>query len=290
MNNTDKNILISAIVPIYKGNKYIEEIVHMYERNVQNTKLAESEYVELIFVNDYPEEKLTRCQTLCPRLLIRYMETRKNYGIHGARIRGIHFANGKYIHMLDQDDRIEDNYLASQLLHIDGMPAVVCNGINKSRYTSSSIYNRTDYPIKKCNDLRGIIIAGSPFVSPGQVLIEKNAISDYWRTHRMKKNGYDDLLLWILFLSSGKKFATNEEIIYYHSYNGKNVSANNLGMGLSSLEMVEHLKRAHCLSPYGRSLLRRRMIYKQKKVLMKRPELAELLVLDINILKAVWGY
>ena len=53
-----ENVDISVAIPIYKGKKYIASIIEMLEANqkelIQNER---KEKIEVIFVNDYPNEK-----------------------------------------------------------------------------------------------------------------------------------------------------------------------------------------------------------------------------------------
>lgn len=53
-----ENVDISVAIPIYKGKKYIAPIIEMLESNqkvlIQNGR---KEKIEIIFVNDYPDEK-----------------------------------------------------------------------------------------------------------------------------------------------------------------------------------------------------------------------------------------
>lgn len=45
---------ISIIVPLYKGQKYIEKVLNMIRGNNRNAKFL----TEVIFVNDFPSETI----------------------------------------------------------------------------------------------------------------------------------------------------------------------------------------------------------------------------------------
>ena len=49
---------ISVIIPVYRGQKYCQRILDMMERNCLFENLYEKCSVEVIFVNDYPEERI----------------------------------------------------------------------------------------------------------------------------------------------------------------------------------------------------------------------------------------
>lgn len=86
-------------------------------------------------------------------------------------------------------------------------------------------------------------------VSPGQCLIKKTAIPNEWLEYTTKNNGSDDLLLWVIMLSRGKKFVINKNPIYTHKYTGANLSDNIPEMRKSSLEIAEYLENIVDIDP-----------------------------------------
>ena len=103
---------VSVIIPIYKGNGYIESLLNKIEKNYQESQKE----IEVIFVNDYPDEEIiVGSQHDFP---IRIINNEMNQGIHQTRINGLKKAIGKYILFLDQDDEISDFFIKSQLEHI----------------------------------------------------------------------------------------------------------------------------------------------------------------------------
>ena len=103
---------VSIIIPIYKGNGYIESLLNKIEKNYQGSQKE----IEVIFVNDYPDEEIiVGSQHDFP---IRIINNEMNQGIHQTRINGLKKAVGKYILFLDQDDEISDFFIKSQLEHI----------------------------------------------------------------------------------------------------------------------------------------------------------------------------
>ena len=96
---------ISVIVPVYNGEKFIEECI----KNVLNQTLEE---FELIIINDGSTDNTL---DICKRnseidKKIRIIN-QENKGVSSARNKGIEQSNGEYICFVDCDDKIEDNYL-----------------------------------------------------------------------------------------------------------------------------------------------------------------------------------
>lgn len=98
--------MYSVIVPIYYGRKYIKTLINMVEKNAAKVNGE----IALLFVVDSLEEDI---KDLCKseKIKIQIIQNKKNQGIHYSRVQGINQANGKYILMLDQDNKISDNFL-----------------------------------------------------------------------------------------------------------------------------------------------------------------------------------
>ena len=117
---------VSVIIPIYKGNGYIESLLNKIEKNYQESQKE----IEVIFVNDYPDEEIiVGSQHDFP---IRIINNEMNQGIHQTRINGLKKALGKYILFLDQDDEISDFYIKRQLEHIGDADLCIANCIMES--------------------------------------------------------------------------------------------------------------------------------------------------------------
>ena len=125
---------VSVIIPIYKGNGYIESLLNKIEKNYQESQKE----IEVIFVNDYPDEEIiVGSQHDFP---IRIINNEMNQGIHQTRINGLKKALGKYILFLDQDDEISDFFIKSQLEHIEDADLCIANGIMESENGKCLIY------------------------------------------------------------------------------------------------------------------------------------------------------
>lgn len=98
----EHKIDISVVVPFYKGNAYINELVENVTRTALTLSHQWGASMEILIVNDSPwvPVELT-AQTHLP---VRILPNEKNLGIHGSRIHGIREARGEYIQLLDQDD------------------------------------------------------------------------------------------------------------------------------------------------------------------------------------------
>lgn len=230
---------VSIIVPIYHGQKYIEGLIKQAE--AEKELLEPEDSVELMLVNDAPDDPLP-INYYSELIDITVLNTGCNRGIQGARVYGIERCSGQYVHMLDQDDRVEPEFLRSQLNEIEEYDASVCRAIHDKK----QVYTDTR-PFESVSSLEYMLGQGDAIVSPGQVLIKKESISRTWKENLLKYNGADDWFLWICMLAEGKRFARNDKILFEHVVDGENSSWQSEKMMRSEQEAVEVLRREHVL-------------------------------------------
>lgn len=232
--------MFSIIVPVFHGTQYIDDLIRQSEECCR--RLAHEDSVELVLVNDDPLEVLSK-DLESDLIRIITLDTDINRGIHGARVRGLEVCTGDYVLFLDQDDRIAPGYFSSQRECIGHYDGVVCQVIHeKKRY-----YN-TDRPFEQIMTKEYMMMNGCPVVSPGQVMLRKEAIPDIWKKEILTKNGADDFLLWLCMVSLGSTFALNEKILFEHIVQYENASWNSYNMMCSETEMMHILKEKHLFS------------------------------------------
>lgn len=237
---------ISVIVPFYKGHKYVSGLLYDL---VEATKSADLT-VEVLFINDNPEEKIT-IEDNCEGFCVNVINSEINRGIHGARVYGLSLASGDYVLFLDQDDRIFPDFFLKQFSVLGEGEAVVCNAYERGRKKYGKHCD-----IKNVNDLNGLLECGNPIISPGQVIIKKDAIPFLWRENVIAQNGADDWLLWILFLNEGHRFELNKEVLFEHTVDGNNASTNEKMMSRSEKELLHICLENHVLSRENEDRLR----------------------------------
>ena len=221
---------ISIIVPIYYGEKYIPKIIQQIEDC--KSRLNEEDYLELLFVNDAPDAPLSQ-DLKSDAVHLTVINTDKNIGIHGARVKGLKKCHGEYVLFLDQDDRIYPEYFYSQLLSIEENDAVICKAIH-----AGEEYYSGNQAFQNVISKEFVLSHWNQIISPGQVLIRKCAIPDVWMENIMEYNGADDWLLWLCMLAGGCLFSLNENVLYEHVSNGANTSGDVVGMAQPEHEVI----------------------------------------------------
>lgn len=236
---------ISIIVPVYIGEKYIPNIIASYEKNIE--KLDISILVELIIVNDYPgtdialtvDAELSKYEN--DRFKVVCINNNVNSGIHASRINGVKAAVGEYVLFLDQDDKIADNYLESQIARIGMADVVVSNGIAELK-TGNKMLFKYEIMQETVKSLWFNAVFGCRIISPGQCMIRKSSIPVQWLQNPLRENGADDYLLWLMMLSQKKKIVINRDLLYVHCYTGNNTSLDITRMNHSVAEILKIAK------------------------------------------------
>lgn len=257
---------VSVIIPIYKGRQYIAYWLDTIRKNAMSLHALQLR-CELILVNDFPEERIGAEEFQVSGFDLKVLNSNENKGIHGARVYGLEHARGEWVVFIDQDDWITDDYLMKQKQCMGEADAVICNGCSKlfCRVASNFIYaDRQEQ--ERTTELSYYLTTGNPIYSPGQVMLKKTAIPRLWLSHKMKANGADDYLLWILMLKEGKKFVLNEEKMYTHVGHGENASNDMYSMVASIHEVEQILFENNLLDEAEKKIVKNREIVNMSAV------------------------
>jgi glycosyltransferase involved in cell wall biosynthesis len=116
----EKETLISVIIPVYNGEKYIAQCL-------ENMLCQTHKNLEIIVVNDGSTDKSEEIAEKYPVKIVRF-ET--NRGLAAARNAGMDIASGKYLHFMDVDDEINDVFYEKMIAAARETCAdMACSGI-----------------------------------------------------------------------------------------------------------------------------------------------------------------
>lgn len=226
---------------------------------IQNAKLLDKNIeLELVVVNDSPWTEIPKELLLDDSYKLVIVTNEKNYGIQGARIAGLKASTGYYVMLLDQDDEIEDSCISKHLATIGDSDVSVSNGYRFDGNKRHKIYPNLKQQ-RKVKSLFWYIYLENRILSPGQCLIRKSSIPDLWCSQIMKKNGADDMFLWVMMLKKGCKFSTLPHELYIHNSTGENVSGDEELMAESTYEMLDILVKNECIDRFYSFLLKRKI-------------------------------
>ena len=241
---------VSVITPFYNGNEYMDPYQEMLLLNEEN--MDPEDELEVIIVNDSPKAAVKLQGTVMVKKNWKVIKNPENLGIHGSRLAGLSECTGDYVIFLDQDDELRKDAIACFIAEAKQVASekssdgnchqvIVANALLEQKH-ERAIWYRTAYHSKKIGDLNTYINIGTQIISPGQCLIPKNLIPDFWKTHVMKNNGADDYFLWILMLQEGVPFTYLDKPLYIHHFTAKNISSDTKETDRSCYEFIEYLE------------------------------------------------
>ncbi|SFI20483.1 Glycosyltransferase involved in cell wall bisynthesis [Pseudobutyrivibrio sp. OR37] len=214
---------ITVITPFYEGDKYMDGFIDSMLSNELELKQA-GHSLEVILVNDSPWKKLQVPSE--ENSFIKVVTNDENKGIHYSRVTGLNVATGDYVMFLDQDDVLEGNALVQMLSAAiaKSSKVLVCNALLEQSDGSKLLWYRNDYHKSLISDLATYLRIGIQIISPGQCLIKKDIVPEFWQEHLVQKNGADDYYLWLLLLAAGVRFDYLDQPLYTHRYTKSNLS------------------------------------------------------------------
>ncbi len=231
---------ISVITPFYEGDKYMSDYVACMESN-QKALASKGHQLEVILVNDSPWKTLEAPDN--QGQFIKVFTNEENKGIHYSRVLGLNHATGDYVMFLDQDDLLNQDSLLKLGDYLSGKSAdlVIGNANLQQKDGSYLLWYRTKEHLEMAWDLPTYLKVGIQIISPGQCLIKRNAIPDFWKEHLVRVNGADDYYLWLLMMASGAEACTYAEAEYIHKYTGDNLSADTTATDASVYDFLDLL-------------------------------------------------
>lgn len=217
--------------------------------------------LEVLFVNDSPWIEVEMQYLDDAEYAIKIIKHSQNAGIHQARVTGISNATGDYIMMLDQDDVIAKDALATLFNKIEEThrDCVIGNGVFQTPNGDKIILDNYGKTIL-AKDYHSYLAMGNLLSSPGQTLIRKDAIDPFWMEHIMKTNCADDLFLWCLLMKR-KNIAYCNKLVYLHINTGENFSLDKLNGLKSDNEVLQFLRLKDGISPTFLNLFELRYKY-----------------------------
>ena len=232
--------LVSIIIPVYNGEKYIEETI--------NSVLFQTyENWELIIINNASTDGslniIHKFVKLDNRIKVLNLENNSG-GPADPRNIGIKNANGKYLAFLDADDLWEKNKIEKQITHIEKeqLDVAYC----KIEFINSSGKKSGTIKVSKLHTLLSKIF-GSSFallaINPIALssCIIKNQSGFYFRNNPNLQS-IEDWFMWIDLSISGKQFGLlNERLVLYRLHESSVSSINGITQYYRSFHLYSAL-------------------------------------------------
>lgn len=197
--------LVSVIIPVYNGEKYIEEAV----QSVLNQTYSP---IEIIVINDGSTDRtLGILEQFQGRIIFR---SQTNKGAAESLNLGISLANGKYFARLDADDIARVDRIEKQVIQMEAHEEIGICG-------SSAVYiDESGAPIYKKRMPRSYLeilwksLFTSPFIS-SSVMVRMKNIKGNRITHKSELQPSEDYGFWSEILKISEGINIDYQLINY---------------------------------------------------------------------------
>tara|TARA_X000001036_G_C20678300_1_gene805011 strand:+ start:783 stop:1721 length:939 start_codon:yes stop_codon:yes gene_type:complete len=195
--------LISVILPVYNGEKYLKKSIDSILKQTYSN-------FELIIINDGSSDKSHSIINKYLKLnKIKYV-SRKNKGLAFTLNEAILLSKGSYIARMDQDDICYPQRLEKQLNFIKKNKLDICG----SSYEEINELGETIKRVDSFNDNFDVILSAMmvPFIHPS--VMYRNFFNEKKLKYgNIKKTEAEDYDLWTKMISCGLSFGNSKEIL-----------------------------------------------------------------------------
>ena len=202
--------LVSVVMPVYNGEKYIQKAV--------DSVLAQEVSLELIIIDDgstdRTEEVLEKYKNYGE---IRFLKNKKNTGVSGSRNRGVKEARGTYVAFLDADDWWEKDKLKKQVALLEKNGCVLCSTGRELVQPDGESAGKY-IPVKEKITYRELLKHNS--INCSSVLVRRDVIIRFPMEH---DDSHEDYITWLKILKEYHyAVGINEPLLKYRlSIGGK---------------------------------------------------------------------
>lgn len=251
---------VSIIIPVYNTAAFVADAL--------DSVLAQtfSDY-EVLVVNDgSPDTELLERELEPYSERIRYLR-QENAGVSTARNNALAVARGRYVAMLDSDDRWHPEYLASQVAVLDADPSVHVVYPDALRFGGGPEQRYSEqYPVG------GEITFGRVLARERQVYGGVTARMDavvaagmYDPELRMA----EDFELWLRILHRGGRIVYNDRVLAYYRYRPGSHTSSHRPMLENLARVLDKVGRTMELEPGEREVLERQRAWVHSKLALQ---------------------
>lgn len=224
--------LVSVIMPVYNGAKYIRRAVEsVWEQEV---------FAELFVIDDNSTDGTDQVLAAYKdRENFHYIRNKENLGVSGSRNLGVRKARGRYVAFLDADDWWEKGKLKEQLAVMERTGCVLsCTARELMRSDGSS--TGKIIPVKENITYRELLKHNS--INCSSVLLKREAALAVPMEH---DDSHEDYIAWLKILKTyGTAVGINKPYLKYRLSEG--------GKSRNKLKSAKMTYRVYRYAGYGR--------------------------------------
>ena len=182
--------VVSVIMPVYNGAKYIAQAI--------DSVLCQRVPVEILVIDDCSTDDTRKIvESYSSDRRVRYVKNKKNMGAARSRNKGVSLAEGKYVAFLDADDWWDKRKLREQVKLMEETGCVICSTgrmLMQPDGTSTGKY----IPVKQRITYRELLKHNS--INCSSVLLPREVAAAYPMEH---DDSHEDYITWLKILKKG---------------------------------------------------------------------------------------
>ena len=220
--------LVSVIMPVYNGEKFISEAVQSIIGQSYNNW-------EIVAINDASTDSSVEILKEFNETRIRIYENESNKGISYSRNRAIDLAKGKYIALMDNDDVSLPDRLSEQANYMENHEDIdVLSGANKIIDEKGELVQEITYVLKNPKYIKAKLLFENVFYN-GTTMIRKAKLDEYNIRYRNNQYGMEDYRFWVE-CSKKMNMTSIDSFIYKHRLHSDNETKKNKSQSVKERE------------------------------------------------------
>lgn len=202
--------LVSVIIPVYNGEKYVASCL-------DNMMSQTYKKMEIIVIDDGSKDDSAKIAQRYPVKLISHS---KNRGLSVARNTGIDASRGEYIHFMDVDDAVNNDYFMEMVGAITEADAdIACGGmVNEKHYYKTRRFKERKVYVSPSAKMKVTYVGKWGYV--WRYLFRKDFLNSY--NLRFEEGRLiEDMIFSLLAVYNSNRLVVvpNTEYFYYHREN-----------------------------------------------------------------------
>lgn len=211
----DENLkapLVSVVMPVYNGEKYLKEAID----SILNQTFKD---FELLLINDASTDNSEKIINSYNDSRIIYIKNEQNLGLIKTLNKGLDFAKGEFVARMDQDDISHSERFEKQLIIFKKNPEIGVCGTWFTLFRENHEDKIIEHP--EYNDSIKIGLLTSCFIGHPTVMMRKKAIENY--RYDINYQAAEDFELWTRLIRVTQFYNIQESLLKYR-FHSSNIS------------------------------------------------------------------
>lgn len=220
--------MISVVIPVYNGERYIRTAIESVLRQEVPT--------EIIIINDGSNDGTERIiQEFKDIHNVYYYNNEHNLGAAASRNKGVLLSKGEYVAFLDADDWWEDDKLKKQLAKLKREKAVICSTARELVDIHGKLTGKC-IPVHEKITYRMLLFQNE--INCSSVLLCRNVALEFPMEH---EDCHEDYITWLKILKKYKfACAVNEPLLKYR-WSNQGKSGNKIKSAFMTLKTYRRI-------------------------------------------------